>query len=214
LTFASGGSFSKYSHEFQTISEAGEDIVYVDEAKKIAVNKEVYTDEVLSDLGLSKDDLVEKKAIETGNIFSLGFKFSEPLGLTYKNEDGEETPVYMGSYGIGITRLMGTVAETKSDTAGVMWPEAIAPFTVHIISIGQDEKAIDLYNTLKEKGVDVLLDDRDVSAGAKFADSDLIGIPHRVVVSGRSLEQGGVEYKKRDQKEGEIVSMEEFVGRF
>ncbi len=214
LTFASGGTFSKYSHEFQTVSDAGEDIIYVDEAQGIAVNKEVLNDEVLADLNMSRESLQEKKAIEVGNIFSLGYKFSEPFSLTYKNEEGDNNLVYMGSYGIGISRLMGTVVETLSDEKGIIWPESIAPFTVHLISIGQNDKAQELYETLTTKGVEVLFDDRETSAGAKFADADLIGIPHRVVVSGRSLDQGGVEYKKRDREQGEIISVDDFVSQF
>lgn len=209
LTFASGGTFSKYSHEFQTISDAGEDIIYIDTEKNIAINKEVLTDEVLSDLGVSRESLREEKSIEVGNIFSLGFKFSEPFELTYKNEEGKNIPVYMGSYGIGISRLMGTIVETLSDEKGIVWPEAVAPFKVHIISLGKNEEAEDLYKKLTSQGIEVLLDDRDVSAGAKLADADLIGIPHRVVVSQKSLEAGGYEYKKRDEESATIFSLEQ-----
>jgi len=128
MTFASGGTFSKYSHEFQTVSEAGEDLIYIDEAKNIAINKEVLTDEVLAELGIDRATLVEKKAIEVGNIFSLGSKFSEPFDLTYKNAEGTDVPVFMGSYGIGVTRLMGTIVEVLSDEKGIVWPESVAPF--------------------------------------------------------------------------------------
>lgn len=216
LTFASGGSFSKYSHEFQTLSDAGEDIIYIDKETGIAVNQEVYTDEVLSDLGLIKENLVEEKAVETGNIFSLAEKFSEPLGLTYKNKEGENTLVYMGSYGIGITRLLGVVAETMNDDNGIVWPKNVAPFHVHLISLGKEgeesrEIAEKLYADLQEKGIEVLLDDRDVGAGSKFADSDLIGIPTRVVVSSRSLEAGGFEVKKRNEDEAKTMTPEEFL---
>jgi len=209
LTFASGGTFSKYSHEFQTLSDAGEDIIYIDSTKNIAINKEVLTDEVLSDLGVSKDSLKEEKSIEVGNIFSLGFKFSEPFDLTYKNEEGKNIPVFMGSYGIGISRLMGTIVETLSDEKGIVWSESVAPFQVHIISLGKNEEAEDLYKKLTAKGIEVLLDDREASAGAKLADSDLIGIPHRVVVSAKSLEAGGYEYKKRNEESSSIFSLEQ-----
>jgi prolyl-tRNA synthetase len=214
LTFASGGTFSKYSHEFQTISDAGEDIIYVDEVQGIAVNKEVLNDEVLADLNISRESLQERKAIEVGNIFSLGYKFSEPFSLTYKNEEGDNNLVYMGSYGIGISRLMGTVVETLSDEKGIIWPESIAPFQVHVISLGKNDEAEDLYKKLTAHGVEVLFDDRDATAGAKLADADLIGIPHRVVVSGRSLDNGGVEYKKRDSEQSEIISVDDFVSQF
>jgi len=213
LTFASGGSFSQYSHEFQTLSDAGEDIIYVDEEKKMAVNKEVYTDEVLADLGLDKNKLVEKKAVETGNIFSLGYKFSEPLELMYKNEAGELKPVFMGSYGIGITRLLGVIAEERNDDRGLVWPAAVAPFQVHIVVIGDDiaDQANALYDQLQQKGIEVIIDDRNARPGEKLADADLIGVPVRVVVSSRSLEQGGVEVKRRAESEASIMSVDEFI---
>jgi len=214
ITFASGGSFSKYSHEFQTVSDAGEDIIYVDEEKKMAVNKEVYTDEVLNDLGLNREKLIEKKAIEVGNIFSLGYKFSEPFKLKYKDENGEDQFVFMGCYGIGISRLMGTIVESFNDEKGIVWPEAVAPFKVHLISLGQDEEAEKIYQKLQEKGVDVLFDDRDVRAGEKFADSDLIGIPYRVVVSEKSLAAGGIEVKKRNEEKSDIMNVEKFLLNF
>jgi prolyl-tRNA synthetase len=207
LTFASGGTFSKFSHEFQTISEAGEDDIYIDETKGIAINKEVLTDDVLVELGVDRGSLVEKKAIEVGNIFSLGSKFSEPFDLTYKNEEGKEVEVFMGSYGIGITRLMGTVVEVLSDEKGIVWPASIAPFAVHLVSLGQNDEADKIYNDLQASGIEVFYDDRaDVMAGEKFADADLIGIPHRIVVSARSLENGGVEYKHRTSIESKIIS--------
>jgi prolyl-tRNA synthetase len=212
LTFASGGSFSKYSHEFQTICEAGEDIVYIDEEKKIAVNREVYTEEVLNDIGLNKEKMVEKKAIEVGNIFSLGHKFSEPFGLKYKDESGQDQLVFMGSYGIGISRLMGVIVELNNDENGILWPESVAPFKVYLISLGKNEEAEKIYKNLEKNNIEVLFDDReDTSAGAKFADADLIGIPYRVVVSEKSLAGGGVEVKKRNEKESEIVEVEKLI---
>jgi prolyl-tRNA synthetase len=216
VTFASGGSFSKFSHEFQTVMETGEDIVYVDEAKKIAVNKEVMNDETLKELGLKKESLVEKKTIEVGNIFSLGTKFSDALELTFIDEAGKKMPVIMGSYGIGPSRLMATVVETLSDEKGIVWPESIAPFKVHIIELAQDKKEVheevmNLYKKLTDKGVTVLLDDRDMRAGEKFADSDLIGIPFRIVVSEKTIQAGGVEIKKRSEEKAKIVSNEELL---
>ena len=213
MTVASGGTFSKFSHEFQTLSETGEDTIYVDESKKIAINKEVLNDEVISELGLNKDSLVEKKAIEVGNIFSLGFKFSEPFELTYKNEKGEDVPVFMGSYGIGITRLMGTVVEVLSDDKGIVWPTSIAPFHIHLVALGEDiSEAEVIYKELVDSGVEVLFDDRaGVMAGEKFADADLLGMPIRIVVSKRSLENGGVEIKKRNESESQIVPLNEVV---
>lgn len=219
MTFASGGSFSKYSHEFQAITSAGEDTIYVDEEKNIAVNREVYTDEVLADLELTKESLVEKRAIEVGNIFELNTKFSAPFNFTYKDETGAEITVIMGCYGIGVSRLMGTVVEVLSDDKGMIWPEAIAPFKVHLLALGAEREAhtqaLSIHTMLESAGVEVLLDDRtDVSAGEKFADADLIGIPYRVVVSERSLREGGVEIKKRTEEKGRIISLEELSKEF
>ncbi len=214
LTFASGGSFSEFSHEFQTLTGAGEDTIYVDENKGIAINKEVYNDEVITNLGLNKEELVENRAIEVGNIFSLGTKFSEPFELKYKNEKGEDKLVFMGSYGIGLGRLMGTIVEVLSDDKGIIWPESISPFRVHLLTLGDDEnikkEGESLYTELQKRGVEVLFDDRvDLSAGEKFADSDLVGIPYRIVVSKRSLADGGYEIKKRIEENGQILSKEE-----
>ncbi len=213
VTFASGGTFSKFSHEFQTLSDAGEDTIYVDKAKKIAINKEVFNDEVIQELGLNKDEITEEKAIEVGNIFSLGFKFSTPFDLTYKNDKGEDVPVFMGSYGIGVTRLMGTVVEILSDEKGIVWPREVAPFQVHLVGLGEDmSEAETLYEQLLNKGIEVLFDDRiGVSAGEKFADADLLGMPLRVVVSKRSIENGGAEIKGRTETAGRIVSLTEVV---
>lgn len=209
LTFASGGAFSKYSHEFQTVSDAGEDTVYVSEKKGIAINKEVLTDEVLSDLGLSREELVEKKAIEVGNIFKLGTRFSEPLELVYTDEKGGKHPVVMGCYGIGPSRVMGTIVEALSDEKGIVWPESVAPFSIHLVSLNKNDEAEMLYQNLIKEGTSVIYDDRDASAGEKFADADLIGIPTRIVISEKSLASGGVEIKKRTEKESKIISLKE-----
>jgi prolyl-tRNA synthetase len=213
-TFASGGSFSKFSDEFQTICDAGEDIIYVSKEKNIAVNKEVYTDEVLAELGLEKSDLEEAKAIEVGNIFPLGTKYSSVLGLNYKKEDGTDSPVIMGSYGIGPGRLMGTVVEVLSDDKGIVWPSSIAPFKIHLIVLqGKDAKAKEyadsLYKKLIDQGVEVLYDDREARPGEKFADSDLIGIPHRVIVSDKNLAENKLEYKNRKSGEVKFVNEDE-----
>ena len=201
-TFASGGSFSTFSDEFQTICESGEDIIYLNREKRIAVNKEVYADEVLAELGLKKTDLTEEKAIEVGNIFPLGTRFSEVLGLTYKDEKGNAKPVTMGSYGIGPGRLMGTIVEVLSDEKGIVWPKEVAPFHVHMISIAGGNgdvvnEAQRLYDLLQENNIEVLYDDRDLRAGEKFADADLLGIPRRLVVSEKTLAEGGVEVSSR-----------------
>lgn len=210
VTFAAGGSFSKYSHEFQTITNAGEDTIFVHEGKRLAVNKEVMNDEVLADLGISKSDLIEKKAVEVGNIFSLGTKFSEALGLNYKDAEGNLKPVVMGSYGIGPGRVMGTIAELWSDDKGLVWPESVAPFAVHLVALndaeGEVKKAADeLYEKMTRKGVEVLYDDRDETAGTKFSDSDLIGIPKRIVISAKTLKENSVETKDRRTGKVEMV---------
>ena len=212
--FASGGIFSKYSEEFQTVSDAGEDVIYVDEASGTALNTEVLNDAVLADLGLKRENLVEKKSIEVGNIFSLGTKFSEPLGLTYKDEAGNAVPVVMGSYGIGPARVMGTIAETLSDEKGLVWPESVAPFRVHLLSLGADEKAGEVYDALTAAGVEVLYDDRDLSAGEKFAQSDLLGMPYRLVIGKRSLESGKAEVKKRTESEATEVAFDDLIAFF
>ena len=212
LTFASGGTFSKYSHEFQAVSDAGEDTIYISEEKGIAVNKEVYNDEVLKDLSLKKEDLIEKKAIEVGNIFSLGYKFSKAFNLKYLDEKGEEQFVYMGSYGLGISRLMGLVAEIFNDEKGIIWPESIAPFKVHLLSLKQNEESEEIYNNLIKNNIEVLYDDREISAGEKFADADLIGIPYRIVVSKKTLADGSVELKKRGGDEIEMVKVNDLLG--
>ena len=215
LTFASGGAFSKYSHEFQTVCEAGEDTIYLDEEKELAVNSEVYKEEVLKDLDLSKDKLKEVSAVEVGNIFKLMTKFSEPLGLYYTNENGERKPVIMGSYGTAPSRCMGTIVEVLADEEGIIWPESIAPYTVHLTCLNMDDpeiskKAQETYKTLKDNNIEVFFDDREnVSAGEKLSDADLIGIPHRLVVSKRTKDK--VEYKKRTEKEARLQSLSEII---
>lgn len=212
-TFASGGSFSKFSHEFQTVCEAGEDIIYIHRGKNIAINKEVYIDEVFNELGVKKDDLEEAKAIEVGNIFSLSTKFSKPLLCQFTNENGENVNPIMGSYGIGPGRLMGTIVELLSDDKGIVWPKEVSPFAVHLVRLGENEATVkftdELYLDLQKKGVEVLYDDRDLRPGEKFADSDLIGIPIRFVVSDKTVAEGKVEIKKRTESESNLVSKEE-----
>jgi len=209
LTFASGGSFSKFSHEFQTITDIGEDTIYVHEGRRLAINKEVYTDDVLADLGIAKEELVEKRAVEVGNIFTLGTRFSDPLGLTFTDEDGTVKPVLMGSYGIGPGRIMGTIVEHFADEKGMVWPAGIAPFQVYLAPIGAGETVMqaaqDLYDNLTQAGVEVLYDDRDARPGEKFADADLLGIPYRVVVSEKTLANDQVEVKPRTEDVAQLV---------
>ena len=216
LTFASGGTFSKYSHEFQTLAPTGEDTIYVDEASNIALNKEVLTDEVLAQLHLKKEKLVEKRAIEVGNIFDLKTKYSKPFDLSFTDQKGAKHVVLMGCYGIGLGRLMGAVVEALADEKGIIWPDSIAPFAVHLLALGEEaeiaKEADKIYETLIKHGIEVLFDDRaEVSAGEKFADSDLLGIPQRAVVSSRSLKEGGIEIKKRTEEKGKIITLEELI---
>lgn len=205
LTFASGGTFSKYSHEFQTVSEAGEDIIYISKENNIAINKEVFTEDVKKDLGITSG-FTEVKAVEVGNIFTLNDKFSKPIELVYTGKDGKPKPVFMGSYGLGISRVMGVIAEKMSDEKGLVWPETIAPFQVHLLTFGKNEnifrEAESLYYDLKNAGIEVLFDDRDMGPGQKLNDADLIGIPYRVVVSEKASTNGGVEVSYR--KTGDI----------
>lgn len=205
-TFASGGVFAEFSHEFQTVTDAGEDLIYVDEESGIAVNKEVLTDDVLNKLKLNRNKLIEKKSIEVGNIFSLGTKFSEPLELIFTDEKGNRLPVFMGSYGIGIGRLMGTIVEVLSDEKGIVWPKSVSPFDLHLICLNTDNEEVlneanKIYESLNKNGFSVLFDDRDKQAGEKFADSDLIGIPKRIIVSKKTLVSGAHEVVDRSSQE-------------
>lgn len=214
-TVASGGVFSKFSHEFQTLSKVGEDTIYVNKDKKIAINKEVYDDEILTDLGVSKDELVEEKAVEVGNIFPLGSKYSDALGLRYVNEEGAETSIIMGSYGIGVSRLVGLIAEHFADDKGLVWPTNVAPFDVYLCRLGDDEavaKAADeVYERLTRAGIEVLYDDRGERPGEQFADADLLGIPWRLVVSEKSISAGGFEIKSRSTEKTQILDVDAVI---
>ncbi len=215
LTFASGGAFTQFSHEFQTVLESGEDTIYLHKEKGIAVNKEVLTDEVLNDLGVKRDELEEVNAAEVGNIFSFGGTKSEQLGLFFNDEEGNKKPVILGSYGVGVTRLMGVIAEALSDENGLVWPKSIAPFRAHLILLGSSEEAKalaeEVYKTLQAEGIEVLFDDRDARAGEKFADSDLIGIPTRIIVGEKTLESKMYEVKDRASGEVSQMSLEHLI---
>jgi prolyl-tRNA synthetase len=215
-TFASGGSFSKFSDEFQTICDAGEDTIYVHRAKNIAVNKEVYNEETLKELGVTKEEFDEVKAVEVGNIFPLGTRFSDALNLQYKDEAGNNIPVIMGSYGIGPARLMGTIVEVLSDDKGIVWPKEVAPFSVHLVSLAGDnidvkKEADRMYELLVENRIEVLYDDREVRAGEKFADSDLIGIPIRMIISEKTMAAGNVEIINRNDASVQRIAESKIV---
>jgi prolyl-tRNA synthetase len=217
MTFASGGSFSQFSHEFQTLSDAGEDTIYLSREKGIAINKEVLTDDVLEQLGVKRDELEEVKGIEVGNIFTLGTKFSAPFNLTVDGENGESITPIMGCYGIGVSRVMGTIAELLSDDKGLVWPEAIAPAKVYLAVLGQNDDtrkaADDLYDELRVKGIEVIYDDRDARPGEKFADADLFGIPYRLVVSDKLVAQEKYELKARTSDEIELLGKSELIAK-
>jgi len=210
--------FSKYSHEFQTITDAGEDVIYVQKEKKIALNKEVYTDEVLRDLGVSKDELEEVATSEVGNIFTLGTRFSEALGLHYKDEEGNVLPVIMGSYGIGPARLMGVVAEVYADEKGLVWPESVSPFDYHLIVLDGStpevrEDAERLFKEMQQRGFSVLYDDRHTRAGEKFADADLLGIAKRIIVSEKTLASGEYELVHRATGTSLFINEQDLLAR-
>ncbi|OHA93999.1 MAG: prolyl-tRNA synthetase [Candidatus Zambryskibacteria bacterium RIFCSPLOWO2_12_FULL_39_45] len=213
LTFASGGMFSKFSHEFQTICDAGEDHIYIDKEKNMAVNDEVMQDQILQNLGLIRENLVEAKSIEVGNIFKYGTRYTSELGLVFKDEDGSEKTVVLGAYGIGLGRLMGTIVELLSDDKGIIWPKEVSPFTVHLVRLGENSTVVsaadNLYADLIKRGVEVLYDDRDLRPGEKFADSDLIGIPVRFVVSEKTIAENKVEVKYRTETDSKLISKEE-----
>lgn len=205
VTYASGGVFSKYSIEFQAVSDAGEDIIYVDEEKKIAINKEIFSDEICAEFGIDPKKVVEKKSIEVGNIFNLGTRFSDALELSYTDEKNEKQSVWMGSYGIGVGRVMGTVAELYSDEEGLVWPKEIAPFQIIIVAL-QDEEEVQeeaekMYQSLIKSGVSVLLHDKKGQIGEKLATADMLGIPTQIIVSKKALLEGKFEIKDRKTKQ-------------
>lgn len=207
IALASGGDFTKdYSHEFQTRCESGEDTIYLDKTTGVAYNKEVKPE------GADTNTNFEKfLASEVGNIFPLGTKFSKAFGYEFTDKDGVKKPVITGSYGIGTSRLMGVLVEKFHDDKGIIWPKSVAPFRVHLIDIQQTEVAEKLYKQLIKNGIEVLWDDREMSPGEKFADADLIGCPVRVLISSRSLQNGGVEVKLRSETKNKIMTIEEMI---
>lgn len=216
LTFASGGAFSKYSHEFQTLSQSGEDIIYICDNCQLAINKEII-EEQKECIHCGNKNLRAEKSIEVGNIFKLGDRFSHPFKTQYKDSEGNLKDVVMGCYGIGPSRLMGTIAEIYNDASGIIWPRSVSPFTVHILALKNEEtkvkeKADALYALLQENKIDVLYDDRlSVSTGEKFADADLIGCSFRVVVSEKNIDKNKIEIKQRSNDEVYFLTNEELI---
>lgn len=237
-TLASGGSFSKYSHEYQTITESGEDIIYICKKCGIAINKEIIGENKNCPI-CKNSDFEEKKAVEVGNIFKLGDKYSLPFGLKFRDKDAKEKPVIMGCYGIGLGRLMAAIVEVNNDEKGIIWPEKVAPFSVHLIQISptgsrsvrqennKKEKprsetadsttgvklaAQKIYDILLKEKVEVLYDDRgNKTAGEKFAEADLIGIPLRIVISEKTLKNNSVELKERDKNTTRLVKINKLL---
>lgn len=211
VTFASGGAFTKFSHEFQTICDAGEDILYVNDEQTVAVNEEVL-DDAAAELGIDKTSLKPTKSAEVGNIFKFGTEKAEQMGITFTDSDGAQKPIYLASYGIGITRVMGVIVEKFADERGIVWPEGVAPAQVYLVSIGAkgSEAADALYEELISKGIEVLYDDRDERPGAKFADGELMGIPYTLTVSDRLVEAGQFELKARSgNTEARLLTLDE-----
>jgi prolyl-tRNA synthetase len=216
VTFASGGAFTKFSHEFQTITDAGEDIIYLHREKNIAINEEVIDDAIV-ELGITRDELEKVKTAEVGNIFNFGSQKTDEMELTAITQEGTHGSLYLGSYGVGITRVMGVIAEKLSDDKGLVWPKAIAPYAVYLVQIGTGDEVVAraeaLYTTLTDKGIEVLYDDRDERPGAKFADAELLGIPFRVTVSERLIAEDSYEYTTRADGETSILTLDDLLAK-
>ena len=212
VTFASGGAFTKFSHEFQTICDAGEDYIYLHRGKNIAVNEEVL-DEAVKELGINRSELERVKTAEVGNIFNFGTQKSEEMRLVFTDAEGVEQYAYMGSYGIGITRVMGVIVEKFADDKGLVWPENIAPAKVYLVQIGSQSRATadELYQKLQSAGIETIYDDRDERPGVKFADAELLGIPYRVTVSDRLLDRGKWEVSTRQTGEQRLLTADELL---
>lgn len=213
FTLARGGTFSKYSHEFQTLTPAGEDIINICEKCHIAINDEIINEQKIC-MECGNKNLKKEKTVEVGNIFKLKNKFAEDFDLKFKNKNGGEELVVMGCYGIGLGRLIGTIVEIFHDEKGIIWPENVAPFKIHLLNLAVNNKKLMLfadkiYNSLQKANVEVLYDDRkEATIGEKFNDADLIGIPYRAVISEKNGNK--IEIKKRDSKKIKLVSEYDF----
>lgn len=212
-TFASGGIFSKYSHEFQTLTEVGEDTIWQTKDKTLSLNDEVFNDEVLAEFGKTKSDFEPKRACEVGNIFKLKFKYSEPLELNFINEENTPQTVYMGCYGIGISRVMGVIVEKFADEKGLIWPESIAPFKFHLVALGENglKKATEVYHGHENL---FFFDDREkIRFGEKMADAELMGMPYIVIFSDKNLENNQVEFIERQSGKKSLLTLNEFIAK-
>jgi prolyl-tRNA synthetase len=221
-TWASGGTFSKYSHEYQTVTESGEDTIYICKKCHAAINKEIKNEvKICLNKPCNSTEFEEKKAIEVGNIFKLGTKYSLPFDLKFRDKDGKEKPVFMGCYGMGLGRLMAAIVEINHDSNGIIWPEKVAPFKVHLIEINSKENrsankiretAEIIYQNLQKNKIEVLYDDREEKTpGEKLVEADLIGIPFRIVVSARTIPDGNVEVKMRNEKIAKLVKTDRLI---
>ena len=211
VAMASGGIYSKFSEEFQLVNEAGEDTIYLNEAKDYGRNKEIVPN--LNDEEFRQfagKEAISARSIEVGNIFKLNRKFSEPMQALVSSENGELNAVWMGCYGLGISRLVGSLVEAVGDVEKglISWPIAVAPFKIHLIDLTQDAQGEPIYAALQKAGLEVLFDDRLLSAGEKFAEADLIGSPYRLVISKRSQAAGGIEYTNKITGFSEVKTLE------
>ncbi|MGB9743146.1 MAG: aminoacyl--tRNA ligase-related protein [Minisyncoccales bacterium] len=214
LVLASGGPFSKYSHEFQTETPAGEDTIFLCEKCRLGINKEIVEEEKYRCPQCGNQNLVTKKTIEVGNIFKLKDKFSRPFNLVYKDRDGQEKAVLMGCYGIGLGRLIGTIVEIYHDQQGIVWPAEVAPYQIHLIPIGSSRKikkiTDKLYLDLQKEKIEVLYDDREnITAGEKLVEADLIGLPLRLVISEKTLERDCFEVKYRNKIKASLIKLKD-----
>jgi prolyl-tRNA synthetase len=216
LVEASVGSIGgTMSHEFMILAESGEDKIALCQKCSFAANLEIMNQ--VNTCPNCKSSLSIKNAIEQGHIFNLGKKYSSVFNIKFLDKNGKTQTAVMGCYGIGIGRLMATIVEVHHDKNGIIWPPAVSPFAAHLITLNQEQskvyaKAQEIYNLLKQNNVDVLFDDRlDLSAGQKFADADLIGIPIRIVISTKTLSQNAVEVKRRNENEGKLISIKNLL---
>ena len=217
-TFADGGIFTnRFSDEFQTISSIGEDLIYLDKDQKIAINQEIYSDENIAKLNINKNNLIKQTAVEVGNTFHLESKYTDALGVYYTDKDGQKKSIIMGCYGIGISRLMGVIAEHFADERGLNWPENVAPYKLFLTFIGDDDQLKDytekIYNEFCEEGIEVLYDDRDTRASNKLTDADLLGIPYRVIVNSKTIQENLFEFKSRSLNKLDFLSKESIIKR-
>lgn len=215
VTEASGGAFTqKVSYEFMVLTDAGEDdILYCDKCD-YCINMEIAQTQVGDPCPKCGSLLKQARASEVGNVFDLGQKYAKDFGVTYTDRSGGKSHPIMGCYGWGTTRTMGVLVEKSHDDRGIIWPQTVAPFDVHIVTLdNRIDESKKLYMELTKSGLDVLWDDRDISAGGKFADADLIGIPHRVLISNKTVEAGQFEYKNRSSADAEKLSESELLQR-